>query len=799
MKAENIAKGLGKYNTVAGGYTAPCPAHDDKNPSLSISDGENGKVLVHCHAGCDQGAVVDALKRRNLWPEAEPKRERAAPREKKQIIATYDYVDPETGEVRLQVVRYQPKDFRQRRPNEDGGWSWSVPASERILFNLPAVAASTKLVAIVEGEKDVEALAEIGVVATCNPGGAGKWQDNYSAALAGRDVLVIPDNDEAGEKHLDVVAASLKGVARSIRVLRLPDLPPKGDVSDWLAAGGSRDVLAGLVRGAPEYQPRLGSEPSDVPAAPDRPKPEVADEETPFRCLGHNHGTFYYLALGTQQVVPLSAAAHTKGNLMGIAPLHYWEREYPGSREAFSVDQAANALMRKSEQAGVFSPEMLRGRGAWFDEGRVILHLGNMLYVDRTPCAPVAVRSNYVYEQGPRLYADIDNPLATTEAREFLDLMRMMPWERDIDALYVAGWCVLAHIGGVLRWRPHIWVVGSKGSGKSHVMSQVIRPVLGDNCLFVVGETTEAGVRQSLRHDALPVLFDEAEGEDTRATDRLQRILALVRQSSSETGGKIAKGTSAGTALSFNVRSCFAFSSINASLVQQSDRSRVTVVELKPEKRKHDLDTLSAAEARVLTEEYIERFYARAISLAPVIRHNASIFAKAVAVVMGEQRAGDQIGALLAGAYSLISDAQITYEQATEWVEQQDWADQRDEVHGMSDEQSLRDYLFQQAVRVQTEHGMREYVVGELITMATGSDYTMTDVAQKALGRIGIKPTSDGVVISNSADGVKRLLRGSPWSVNWAKVLRRLPGSRAAGVTYFGFPGSESRATFIEI
>lgn len=751
---------------------------------------------MHCHAGCDQSAVVDALKKRGLWPEVErteKPRPAKAEKVKKQIVATYDYVDPDTGEVKLQVVRYEPKDFRQRRPDGSGGWSWSVPASQRILYNLPVVASSNKLVCVVEGEKDVEALTSLGVVATCNPGGAGKWQGDYTRSLVGRDVLILPDNDEAGEKHAELVASSLYGQARSVRVVRLPGLPPKGDVSDWVAAGGTRAALGALYNEAAPWEP-APAHVADV-EVPDDDRDDGASD-TPYRPLGFNKGTFYYLALGTQQVVALSATSHTKLNLWSIAPMQYWEREYP-SKNGADYDSAANSLMRQCERAGMFSPEMLRGRGAWFDDGRVVLHLGNILYVDKTPCNPVAVRSRFVYEQGLPLRADIDSPLSTTEAGKFLKLVRMMPWDRDIDALYVAGWCVLAHIGGVLPWRPHIWVVGSRGSGKSHVMSQVIRPVLGENCLFVVSETTEAGVRQSLGHDALPVLFDEAEGEDSRATDRLQRILALVRQSSSETGGKIAKGTVGGAAMTFNVRSCFAFSSINASLVQQSDKSRVTVVELKPDKRKHDLDTLVAAEADCLTEGFIHSFYARAISLAPVIRHNAGIFAKAVAVVMGEQRAGDQIGTLLAGAYSLISDEKITYEQATKWVGGQDWTDQVDEVQGMSDEQNLLAFLLQQKVRYQTENGGMEHTVGALVDIADSLDYTGKSAAVRALGEIGIKVTGSEIVVSNSADGIKRLLKNTQWALNWSKILRRLNGARAAGMTYFGFTGSESRATAV--
>lgn len=791
MNAQEIANGLGRSSRSGGGFVAPCPAHNDRNPSLSISETKEGKILVKCHAGCSNDAVVSALKGKGLWPEPERK-DLPKPKAKKKILAEYDYVDPDTGEVVMQVVRYEPKDFRQRRPNGNGGWDWSVPASKRILFNLPAVKASNKLVCVVEGEKDVQGLAAIGVVATCNPGGAGKWQDNYSAALAGRDVCILPDNDQPGEQHAEVVARALYGVARSIRIVRLPDLPAKGDVSDWLRAGGDRDALARHYKSAGDYAPAARD------PEPDRSTDEQPAVDTPFRCLGFNRGTYYYLALGTQQLTALNASGHSAANLLGLAPLNYWEREFPG-RSGFNVSVATNSMMRQCEKAGIFTPEMLRGRGAWWDDGRIVLHLGSMLYVDRTPTSPVAVQSRFVYERGEPMHADIDNPMTQPEAQEFLDLVRMMPWERDIDALYVAGWCVLAHIGGVLPWRPHVWVVGSKGSGKSHVMSQVIRPILGDNCVFVQGETTEAGIRQTLHYDALPVLFDEAEGEDTRATDRLQRILALVRQSSSETGGRIAKGTANGIAMSFQVRSCFAFSSINASLVQQSDRSRVTVVELKPEKRKHNLDELLAAEARVLTEQNIHRFYSRAIAMAPVIRANALIFAKAVAAVMGEQRAGDQLGALLAGAWSLTSDEAVTFEQATAWVDAQDWGEQRDEVQGQSDEAALLSFLMQQVMRLPTDHGVRELTVGELVMMARGPDYSVSEGANKALLRSGIKIDGDGVIISNSADGIKRLLAKTPWSVNWGKVLRRLPNARTCGVTYFGYPKSESRAVWVPL
>jgi putative DNA primase/helicase len=268
-------------------------------------------------------------------------------------------------------------------------------------------------------------------------------------------------------------------------------------------------------------------------------------------------------------------------------------------------DAAVNALLRSNERLGFFTTSKIRGRGAWYDEGRVVIHLGDQVLVNGISHKPDRVDSEFIYEAGLKMRADIEHPLSSKEAVRFAQLCEVLPWDKPIYARYLAGWCVLAHIGGALTWRPHAWIVGGKGSGKTHTMSCIVRPILGDNCLFVQSESTGAGIRQNLAHDALPVLFDEAEGEDQFAVQRMQTILALVRQSSSDTGGVIAKGTPTGKAQSFNVRSCFAFSSINATIIQQSDKSRLTLLELSSDNFKIPLADLVKMEAEILTPNYI--------------------------------------------------------------------------------------------------------------------------------------------------------------------------------------------------
>ncbi len=120
-------------------------------------------------------------------------------------------------------------------------------------YRLPELIAAPAdaVVYIPEGERDVDALASLGLIATCNPGGAGKWLAAFGRYLAGRSVAIVPDNDEPGRAHAEQVRASLATVAASVRLLELPGLPDKGDVSDWLAAGGTVEQLAELGATAP--------------------------------------------------------------------------------------------------------------------------------------------------------------------------------------------------------------------------------------------------------------------------------------------------------------------------------------------------------------------------------------------------------------------------------------------------------------------------------------------------------------------------------------------------------------------
>lgn len=253
------------------GWKARCPLHDDDHPSLEIDlADDDGKPLIICRVcGAIGNEIVSWAG--TTWAEVLAEDCPPKPLPKSRIVAKYDYLD-EAGVLRYQTCRVEPgrngrrKDFFQRRPAGGNEWVNNLEGVERLLYRLPELvtAAPAEPVWIPEGEGKVEALRQLDLVATCNVGGGGKgkWLPVYTNVLRGRKVVILPDNDDPGREHAREVAKALEGMAASVKVLELPGLPAKGDVIDWLAAGGTLEQLLQL-----EAAVKSGEFPEPIPAS----------------------------------------------------------------------------------------------------------------------------------------------------------------------------------------------------------------------------------------------------------------------------------------------------------------------------------------------------------------------------------------------------------------------------------------------------------------------------------------------------------------------------------------------------
>ena len=535
------------------------------------------------------------------------------------------------------------------------------------------------------------------------------------------------------------------------------------------ARGDSRQELIALGIGAESWE-EWEAEQAPAPA----PAPAPANDK-PFLILGNLNRVYYYLSRRTASLVALTSAQHTRNALLELAPLSWWETE---------MDKKGDILIQISvdwliQTAGglEFSPGHIRGRGAWLDEGRVVFHAGNSLFVDGAPGDLLAVQSRYVYARAERLGVSAAEPLSNSEANKLRTLLGCFQFVNPLDSLFMAGWLVTSAICGALDWRPHVWLTGAAGSGKTTLLTEVVEPLLGDIALHLQGNTTEAGIRQALGCDARPVIFDEAEGEGEAGQKRMAEVVALARAASRESGAVMLKGSASGQAVSYRIRSSFLFASIAISIDKRADQGRINVLELLPEHLRTE-DRFAEAK-RIMAEtvddpEWGKRWRARCISLAAVVAANAITFKQASRGKLDEARNADQVGALLAGAYALTSTERITLETATAWVDAQDWTFASGD-RGETDERALLNRLLESWLQVDTLDGpgRARVTVAEAIKQTLSHNDSQARWAEEALARIGIRARPEHVDIATNGTELRQRFG----VMRWVDQLKRFPGS----------------------
>jgi len=552
---------------------------------------------------------------------------------------------------------------------------------------------------------------------------------------------------------------------------------------------------------------------------------EEAEEEKPvwiqqdrFRVLGYNRELYYYMSQEKGQITPLTMSQHDKKYLMTLAPLSWWETHF-SARKGVDWIAVVDALYRVAHRKGVFSPERVRGVGLWpieDAEGNVtyVLHLGDRLlppggtrYISPESYECTEGR---IYERLPR----VEGPsrrraLNLTEARQLYSVFDDLLWMTDGLGALLAGWTVLAPFGGVLSWRPHIWISGGVGAGKTTVIKQIVRPLLSDMGHYFEGGTTEAGIRQTLGSDSLPIIYDEAEKKDARTDTRLQHILLLARSASSTSEhAKTAKGTTAGKAMAFHIRSMFCLASVGAALKDEADRSRVSILPLKStanmekgEKEAHwrrfrpRLKAVNAVMGRELMSRTMQ--WVRDGRLDRTI----DVFREASTDTFNDPRIGDQYGTLYAGAWTLLHDDVPSAMEAREMVGSNElvtnYQDPRD------DSLKAASIILQQEVRVDTSHGTRQVAVGQLVDISCGTTHgTITleeaDARLKSLGmKVAIENGSNILYFANTSEWLVKVLENTHYATV-SSAFQTLRGARKTKAVRF-HQGLVSRCTAVPV
>lgn len=794
----------------------PCPLCGGKDRYRFDDLDNTGSWFCNDCGGKDQtggaGNGMDMLMRRQNWTFKE-----AAQRIEQHLgIAPQRPKPPTTGAEH--TWRYSDTFYVCRFPGKkirplswDGAkWIWKAPPAPRPLFNLDNLITSTVVVLVVEGEKTAEAAAKLfpKAVVTCWASGCKAINQTDWSILQNRNVILWPDNDDVGLQAMQKLAQKLLQLPVSrVHIVANDSAFPQGwDLADatWSPAEASAYVKANLSQHI-QYEP---AQPELEPADPEPPEPGNSF----FSLLGFDGDFYYYQPYESGQVMRLSRAAHTAINLVALAPLRYWEQLAPGPKGGVDWITVASTLFTLSTSQGVYNPDRLRGRGAWWDRGRPVLHLGNRLISDQHVYSDLRqFDSKFVYQRLAELYGPgTATPLTDAEATQVWRVATKFKWEVKASGTLLAGWVALAPICGALQWRPHIWLTASAGSGKSAILDRFVRVLLADMSLIVAGNTTEAGLRQTLKADALPVVFDEAETNERNDQIRMQNVLSLARVASSESHAAMIKGSASGEVTRYTMRSMFMMSSISTALKQGADRSRFAQLTLKnlsevnEAERSSQWALLEKDLDAYITDEVATRLIARTISLLPVIRKSIVVYSRVAAEYFGSQRLGDQYGALMAGAWSLVSSDVATEESARQHISSQTW-ESFTQTTEETDETRCLQTIFQYQVRVETDEKTYTRTIGELIHIASSLTLDreiQTISAVDVLGRHGLLVESGPpavVVISNSAKAIASILAVTPWSHSWGQVLRRLPNAESRGSTRFKGAGAHSRAVALRV
>jgi len=617
----------------------------------------------------------------------------------------------------------------------------------------------------------------------------GKYHAEAAATKVG-GVVAIPDfshsvvgdskptdfNDLAHFEGLEAVRRTIEEAIAKSTEEEEPTPEPPATTSSSPAPPLEGEVLP---REREEQPPADDDEDDDRPVGP-------SGNNAFFEILGYDHDTYYIFHRAKSQLMVYDRTQFSEAAFVELAPAGiFWQRFFKGGKKgSFDKLSALEFVINSAHERGIFDPDRARGRGAWFDNGRVVYHHGNYLSIDGQRYDISAFKSGSIYEM-QRALPDLESvePLTADEGDDIVNLAGEFRWMRPVSAALLCGWMMLAPICGALRWRPHVWITGGAGSGKSTILNEFVNPLLYGHNLFAQGNTTEAGLRQKLRTDALPILFEESEQNEEKDRLRIQHVLSLIRQSSTESIARVYKGTTAGQSMEFLIRSMFCLASIQVGMKQQADLERVTILALKSKTDEGSTDEKwdefsGRLHAKVTMQPQIgARFVKRAMTMIPKIRESIHSFSNAARSFFGTNREGDQYGALLAGHWSIYHDEPATIEDARALIHSYTWEEHRD-VSDNDEGQAALSALMGSRLRASKN---LEFTIYELSAAACGTPAHGAEVdkieADALLRRYGIIVKDGYLLLANLSVELQKIMDRTTFAADWRGVLLRLPGA----------------------
>jgi len=724
-------------------------------------------------------------------------------------IASWDFTT-EKGSFILRVVRFIDGDSKSDRPftlwkkGTDIQWRAIRPQVDSLpLWNLQKIQSADYInlpVVICEGQKSAsrgDASDIKGFVFTGWYGGAGNSKGTDWSPLRGRTCFFWPDGDAPGRNAIKSLRELAVKYDFTLKVIHPPVGVPKGwDIADAINEG--RDIKE-IIEGADK-------EGVDAPRYLD-------DYPLPFSILGTSGSDIVFYPFGSNRIETFKSSSLTKTALLTLADRTVWGTYYKKEGGGISWDAAVNDVIRKSEKVPVFDWRRVRGVGAWYDDGDIVINTGEYLLINGEKKELYSRVKNYVYEKSFYTPYTLNSPLDTQSSTRLLDCLRHISWKKKGSPYALAGWIALSPWGGLLQWRPHIWLVGPKGTGKTWVVNKIIMPVAikkfgvrGD------GKSTTAGIRQNLRNSSKSFLGDEMESETKTLVEKIDEIVSLFRGASSgqDLGGVILHGSLDGQGKQWVMQSMACFASIGSGMIHGADMDRFTVCEMAParsdqyEKRKEDFVILEKL-VKGLTGEWISGFHSRMYHLLPELLETIDIMKAQVGEKMKSMRDGDQLGTLIAGSWMINHDKPPLASEAANFLDEINIADMKSDDSAKTDEEKCFDTILSAKVEVSTNLTRQKISVGtacdlyydsilkkenafdseeKVVYGGVYSTFTR-DAILHACEMVGVLPkVVDGVCylyVAMASVELRKVLNPEGFSSSYVNILERLEDCKGIG------------------
>jgi putative DNA primase/helicase len=501
----------------------------------------------------------------------------------------------------------------------------------------------------------------------------------------------------------------------------------------------------------------------------------IIDASMPFEVLGITNPPYsiVYRRKDNCEIISLTFKNHNKPELLSLAPLEFWQI-FSGSEKMDPI-VIQDKLSMIAHTKGKFHMDKIRGYGAWMDNGRPIYNNGEI--ISGKPISEFETKYYY------RVDRPITDQISPTIQPEIKNLIRKMGFSEGEQIMF-GGWCVIAPICGALRWRPHIWITADHGAGKSVILDRIVKPLVG-HAMIPSSNTTEAGIRQGLNSDVIPIVFDEAEGKTQTSHVNMAKVLELARKSSGNNNSITYKGTPGGKVFAYIIQSMFCFASINPPITEASDESRISVLEYErlPLEQWNELEALINTQ---LTEKNCSALRNHVIQNMANVMASCDVVFSEINTQAGNARLADQYSPLIAGWWHIDHIEVIDKDSAGQLINLMfaKKNSKRIENNGTPDSQQCLEDIMTIALLI--GGGKQESIRSLLMRWINTSFNEVDENIKNALNSVGVSLTKNKqyVVIHERNTEFRRLLSRTPWITGIRLVVGRLPGVETCHKTY---------------